>query len=148
MGYFSNGTSGALYEEQYCANCIHGQDHDKGCAVWDAHLVNNYDECNNEKSILHQLIPRDGVDNKKCLMFMQVEEQPLFSEFDKGAPTLNDRIKPYLDNIKEDNRNGVVEARNLIDLYRIFFMEKSVDALSRANEAFDVWLSFNMTKSK
>lgn len=33
------------------------------CAVWAAHMLKNYDECNNEESILHMLIPRDGKGN-------------------------------------------------------------------------------------
>ena len=66
MGYFSNGTEGSMYEGAHCRHCIHYDD----CAVWDAHLLYNYDECNNKKSILHYLIPRkaDGF-NDKCKMF-------------------------------------------------------------------------------
>lgn len=68
MGYFANGTEGEIYEEKYCVHCIHcGK-----CAVWDAHVLYNYDECNNEESPLHILIPRD-IDgyNEKCGMFIQ-----------------------------------------------------------------------------
>ena len=65
MGYFSNGTEGDMYEQEYCYQCIH----DENCAVWEAHLIYNYDECNNEKSILHTLIPRKGAYNEKCNMF-------------------------------------------------------------------------------
>jgi len=72
MAYFSNGTEGEMYAEQYCDRCIHqnGSD-DRGCAVWMAHLIHNYKECNNEDSILHILIPRskDGLGNDQCLMF-------------------------------------------------------------------------------
>lgn len=72
MGYFSNGTEGICYEEQYCEKCYFG---DKACAVWNAHLINNYDECNNAKSILHLLIPRDDNGrNLKCEMFVSVKE--------------------------------------------------------------------------
>ena len=65
MAYFSNGTEGELYNVQYCDHCIHGGD----CAVWDAHMWHNYDECNNNASILDILIPRDKTRNEKCRMF-------------------------------------------------------------------------------
>ncbi len=69
MGYFSNGTEGMAYEAEYCDKCIHQEN---GCAVWLAHMMHNYDECNNEKSILHILIPRnkDGW-NDQCKMFVK-----------------------------------------------------------------------------
>ncbi len=66
MGYFSNGTEGSMYEAEYCENCLHYE----GCAVLEAHMIYNYDECN-KKSILHILIPRDGIENKKCRMFVE-----------------------------------------------------------------------------
>lgn len=73
MGYFSNGTEGQCYEQTYCADCVHerGPDGDGGCPVWHAHMLHNYDDCNNEGSILHILIPRSkgGVGNEKCAMF-------------------------------------------------------------------------------
>jgi len=67
MGYFSNGAEGADYQEKYCVNCIHYE----GCAVWVAHLLHSYDECNNKDSILHILIPRseDGLSNERCRMY-------------------------------------------------------------------------------
>lgn len=69
MGYFSNGCEGDDYCLNVCDKCYFG---DKPCAVWLAHLEYNYDECNNDKSILHILIPRsdDGLSNKKCEMFI------------------------------------------------------------------------------
>lgn len=68
MGYFSNGSEGMDYEERYCAHCLHYE----GCPVWLAHMIHNYDECNNEGSILHMLIPRskDGLGNERCAMFV------------------------------------------------------------------------------
>ena len=75
MGYFSNGTEGMMYEDQWCSNCIHqdGQDGKSGCYVWLAHSLHNYEECNKEDSILHLLIPRtkNGFGNEKCKMFMR-----------------------------------------------------------------------------
>ncbi len=72
MGYFSNGTEGMEYEEQYCSGCQHyGNSGD--CAVLEAHAAYNYAECNKPESILHMLIPRsiDGLYNEKCEMFVR-----------------------------------------------------------------------------
>jgi hypothetical protein len=68
MGYFSNGTEGMDYEEQYCTRCVHRQ----GCAVWAAQLMHNYAECNKPDSILHELIPRakGEIGNEECRMFV------------------------------------------------------------------------------
>lgn len=73
MGYFSNGSEGDWYERTYCDRCIHqGPDDGPGCAVMLAHLLHNYQECNNKESILHLLIPRkpDGF-NDQCAMFRE-----------------------------------------------------------------------------
>lgn len=72
MGYFSNGTEGADYQERYCFRCIH--DIAESCPVWNAHLLHNYEECNNKSSILHHLIPKtdDGLGNRRCTMFLDV----------------------------------------------------------------------------
>ena len=87
MGYFSNGTEGLAYRESFCERCINWRDLDDGrgpgCPVIDAHVVHNYDECNNTDSILHMLIPRDeSGENGECLMFIPAREpgQP-----EKGA---------------------------------------------------------------
>lgn len=71
MGYFSNGAEGNYYEGEWCEKCVHcpQPDSETGCAVWDAHEIYNYKECNNPDSILHILIPRKGVENEKCRMF-------------------------------------------------------------------------------
>ena len=67
MGYFSNGTEGEIYAERFCERCVHNE----GCAVWTAHMLHNYRDCNDPGSILHILIPRseDGVGNEQCRMF-------------------------------------------------------------------------------
>lgn len=67
MGYFSNGTEGEMYHEAYCSRCIHDVNED--CVVWLLHLLHNYDDCNNDESILHSLIPREGIHNLECTMF-------------------------------------------------------------------------------
>lgn len=71
MGYFSNGTEGEIYFQSYCEKCIHGD----SCPVWDAHLAFNYDCCNATgtpgKAILDALIPRQGIENLQCTMFVR-----------------------------------------------------------------------------
>lgn len=68
MGYFPNGTAGMMYEEQWCARCLHNET----CVVWQLHMMHNYRDCNDEKSMLHALIPRgpDG-ENLRCRMFLE-----------------------------------------------------------------------------
>ncbi len=73
MGYFSNGTEGMDYESRYCDRCVHqnGPDGKSGCAIWLAHMLRNYDECNEPDSVLHLLIPRDKKGgNGQCQLFM------------------------------------------------------------------------------
>ena len=73
MGYFSNGTEGMFYEEEYCVKCLHYGDERKGCPVWGAHLLYNYERGTDAASILDILIPRfkDKCGNDKCSMFLQ-----------------------------------------------------------------------------
>jgi len=70
MGYFSNGTEGMIYQDMYCSRCEHDKNND--CAIWLAHLLSNYEECNNKESILHILIPRaENGQNEQCKMFIE-----------------------------------------------------------------------------
>lgn len=75
MAYFPNGTSGMVYEEQWCVRCIHCPvpEQEKWCAVWDAHQSCNYDQCKDPKIkiLLEILIPtgKDGFP-EKCTMFI------------------------------------------------------------------------------
>lgn len=71
MAYFSNGTEGMMYEDEFCSRCIHYSE-DEGCPVWNAHLLYSYRDCNDETSILHFLIPRskNGLTNEQCKMFV------------------------------------------------------------------------------
>jgi len=70
MGYFSNGTEGGLYQEEYCSHCKHWGE--EGCPVWGLHLEYSYKLCNEPDSFLDALIPRnhEGCYNEKCLMFI------------------------------------------------------------------------------
>ena len=69
MGYFSNGTEGEMYYEEFCSRCIHNKNED--CPVWDAHLLYSYQDCNKPESILHMLIPRNGARNLPCRLFVE-----------------------------------------------------------------------------
>jgi len=71
MGYFSNGTEGEIYEEEFCRKCVH--DINYNCSVLLLHRIHNYDACNNDKSFLHVLIPQteDGLGNEQCTMFVK-----------------------------------------------------------------------------
>ncbi len=68
MGYFSNGIEGDEYEAQYCNKCVHNLE-EFGCPVLELHLLYNYDECNNEDSILHKAIPFEKGENGRCVFF-------------------------------------------------------------------------------
>lgn len=73
MGYFSNGTEGMDYQSRYCSKCLHDNPKtDLMCPVWQAHMIRNYQDCNDKGAALHMLIPRadDGLGNDKCRMFI------------------------------------------------------------------------------
>ena len=72
MAYFSNGTEGHLYKERYCNFCIH-QNAEYGCPIWMLHLAWNYDQHKDDEiaGVLQILIPRDGVINHECSMFVK-----------------------------------------------------------------------------
>jgi hypothetical protein len=79
MAYFPNGSSAEDYQCKYCDRCQHwpeNPDHGE-CAVWLAHILYSYEECNNDQSILNILIPED--ENgwpKQCEMFIERDEDP------------------------------------------------------------------------
>jgi len=70
MGYFSNGTEGALYEDAYCDKCVHKHP-EHGCPALEAHLMWNYEECIKRDSILHKIIPPNGTGNDQCIFFKE-----------------------------------------------------------------------------
>lgn len=67
MGYFSNGSEGMDYEEQYCSRCVHCN----GCPIWGLHFEHNYTKSEELRGVLDYLIPRrqDGLGNEKCRLF-------------------------------------------------------------------------------
>ncbi len=87
MGYFSNGTSNEIYMEEYCSRCVHQKLDDGGCSVMFLHFLHNYDECNNKESMLHVLIPRDGLKNEECTMFHPVDPDRCGQTPDMFRPT-------------------------------------------------------------
>lgn len=76
MAYFPNGTSGMIFEEEHCANCIHDTE-EKPCSILLIHNLYNYDQCDDTpagkaiKSILELLIPtaEGGLHSDECSMF-------------------------------------------------------------------------------
>ena len=72
MGYFANGTENMMYVDKYCERCVHELGPENGCPCMDAHLHWNYDECNNDDSILHKMIPRNKEGfNDQCVFFKE-----------------------------------------------------------------------------
>jgi len=69
MGYFSNGTEGRDYQYQYCERCVHDVNED--CPVWFLHLA--YDGEEDKRLVLDALIPRKGIYNGRCRMFVEEE---------------------------------------------------------------------------
>lgn len=72
MGYFSNGSEGEYYEAQWCHRCVHQPTAERGCPVWDLHMLYNYDQCKKATTAeaLSMFIPRDADGgNGRCTMF-------------------------------------------------------------------------------
>lgn len=88
MAYFPNGSSGDVFMERWCMNCIHWKLDEmsvtEGCPVWDLHMMGNYDQCkktdvgNVWKTVLECLIPtkKESCYPDKCRMFSPVTSTP------------------------------------------------------------------------
>jgi hypothetical protein len=76
MGYFANSDEGMAYESEWCERCVHSGPNAKPCAVWGAHLLYAYGADGKTKDVLDLLIPpaASGIGNKKCEMFVTVED--------------------------------------------------------------------------
>lgn len=79
MGYFSNGSDGADYQDRYCNRCIH--DIKQDCPVWMLHLAFNYEQLRQQpnqqgptRQILSALIPerKDHLGNEQCKLFVEL----------------------------------------------------------------------------
>ena len=70
MGYFSNGSEGADYQERYCNHCVHDVNLD--CPIWMLHLLWNSEAAGDEDKayVLNRFIPIDGITNGECTMFI------------------------------------------------------------------------------
>ena len=68
MAYFSNGSEGAVFEEQ-CSKCKYGL-HD--CPIAFVQMEYNYEACNNDVAtrILNQLVKPDGT----CTMWEMAKQ--------------------------------------------------------------------------
>lgn len=93
MAYFPNGASGDYYMEIYCMRCQNWRDRGDGrgfgCPIWDAHTLNNYDQCKNPatEEILEILWPsKENGYPGKCSMFFHNGESvgQLTMEFNKS----------------------------------------------------------------
>ena len=72
MGYFSNGTEGESYQEQFCNHCLNDRNED--CPIWGLQLSYNYNCA--YWDILDQFIPKtkDGR-NGQCKMFISTKKK-------------------------------------------------------------------------
>ena len=68
MAYFSNGTEGAVFDDQ-CSRCKYGHD---PCPIAWVQMNYNYEACNNKtaRAILDELVANDGT----CEMFKCFED--------------------------------------------------------------------------
>jgi hypothetical protein len=100
MAYFSNGTEGEVYQSRYCEHCQHGQDDD--CAVWLAHFVHQGSGASAADGVLNTLIPREGIVNKQCRVFL-----PMLPESQAGAGEMGQEVvrpAPRLEMLREGER--------------------------------------------
>lgn len=74
MGYFSNGTEGEAYEEQYCAKCANANTDNGFCPIMNLHSSWNYEQHSDplKKAALEHFIPRSEKGwNEQCKMFRE-----------------------------------------------------------------------------
>jgi len=95
MAYFPNGTSGLMFVESNCIDCVHWKDLDdgrgEGCPVYDLHLLYSYELCNEQehpgKVMLDTLITPDMT----CTMFhphgRDTKTLPLFPDEHRVSKT-------------------------------------------------------------
>ena len=71
MAYFSNGTEGMLYNEEYCLKCInwdYNEETGGSCPIWDTHLLFEGEEV---QSLLDFLIPQGTFNDKNEYCFSE-----------------------------------------------------------------------------
>lgn len=92
MAYFPNGTSGMIYQSEYCENCWNwrdlNDDRGPGCPIWDWHMLWNYDQIASKTdtqkrkvqakvykaSLEHFILTGEDGFPKQCLMFLAKNE--------------------------------------------------------------------------
>jgi len=73
MGYFANSTEAAYWESSHCGGCAFSTI--GTCPVLMAHWMWGYDDCNDIKSRLHSMIPRDeDGENGDCFAYCAKED--------------------------------------------------------------------------
>ena len=90
MGYFSNGSEGLYYQEEFCLKCVNWTDNgsgSEGCPIMDLHSRWNYDAIGKDADVVKQqalshFIPRSGICNEKCTMF-QIRPAPTQAELER-----------------------------------------------------------------
>ena len=71
MGYFSNGTEGMIFEEQFCARCVHNKEDDI-CPVLDLHMNWNYEQFkDNDVSKTKKMALDTFIVGNDCKMFVE-----------------------------------------------------------------------------
>ncbi|MDO8303919.1 MAG: hypothetical protein Q7T18_11825 [Sedimentisphaerales bacterium] len=91
MGYFSNGTEGAIYEAKYCERCLNYRG--GMCPILMLHSVWNYEAIGQnvgggiKQIALDMFIPRHGIENKQCAMFLNAS--PGQTKLDEDAQKLS-----------------------------------------------------------
>ncbi len=80
MGYFSNGTEGDIYRDQYCDCCEF--DCSDSCPIWNAHVMHCHSGSKDTKAVLDALIPRskDGLTNEACFFFVRATRSLPFED--------------------------------------------------------------------
>lgn len=82
MGYFSNGTEGMSYEEEFCNRCVNVEISGV-CPILDLHMRWNYDQHGDaeidkaKKQALDLFIPRDANGNNEKCRFFVLRTEPL-----------------------------------------------------------------------
>ena len=75
MAYFPNGISGDMFQEFNCSKCANADEFGM-CAIWDAHMIYNYDQLEDRnkdlRGALNMLINDDA---NECRMFRKAPDR-------------------------------------------------------------------------
>lgn len=95
MGYFPNGTSGEMFVERHCVECVHWKDdgdgRGHGCPVYDLHLLYSYELADKKddpgKDMLDALITPEFTCTMKHPHGRDVRTLPLFPDENRVSTT-------------------------------------------------------------